>query len=122
MDPIGFAFENFDAIGRFRSTDGGAPVDASGQITGSASSDGAFTGASALARHLLGSGQVHRCLSQQWFRFATGRMESPADEQSVAQAYQAFADSGLDMRELLVALTQTNGFTFRSVAPGELAP
>ncbi len=122
MDPIGFAFENFDAIGRFRSTDGGAPVDASGQITGSASSDGSFTGVAALARHLLGSQQVHRCLTQQWFRFAMGRLESPADEQSVVQAYQAFADSSLDMRELLIALTQTNGFAFRSVAPGEIAP
>jgi hypothetical protein len=119
MDPIGFAFEHFDAIGRFRATDGGVPVDASGQITGSESSDGSFTGARQLAQHLIGSDQVHRCVATQWFRYALGRLESEADARSLAQAYQAFKTGNLDLRELLVALTLTNGFVFRRVAEGE---
>ena len=33
MDPLGFALENFDAVGAWRTRDGGAPIDASGQLT-----------------------------------------------------------------------------------------
>jgi hypothetical protein len=36
MDPLGFAFENFDAVSTFRSTDSGTPVDSSGAFDGSA--------------------------------------------------------------------------------------
>ena len=32
MDPIGFALEKFDAIGTWRTTDGGTPIDASGVL------------------------------------------------------------------------------------------
>ncbi len=32
MDPFGFALENFDAIGQWRTTDGAAPIDASGRF------------------------------------------------------------------------------------------
>ena len=34
FDPLGFALENFDATGRWRTTDGGLPIDASGMFTG----------------------------------------------------------------------------------------
>ena len=32
MDPLGFALENFDAIGKWRTADGSAPIDASGAL------------------------------------------------------------------------------------------
>ena len=34
MDPIGLGLENFDGIGAFRTTDGGRPIDASGELDG----------------------------------------------------------------------------------------
>ena len=40
MDPIGFAFENFDAVGRWRETDNDAPIDASGVLPGGTAFDG----------------------------------------------------------------------------------
>ena len=40
MDPIGFALERFDAIGRWRSADAGLPIDASGALPNGASFDG----------------------------------------------------------------------------------
>ena len=36
MDPLGLAFENFDAIGTFRTTEAGKPIDASGDLDGQA--------------------------------------------------------------------------------------
>ena len=32
MDPVGFALENYDAVGRWRTVDAGAPIDASGTL------------------------------------------------------------------------------------------
>ena len=40
MDPIGFALENFDAVGLWRSHDEGTPVDASAELFDGASVDG----------------------------------------------------------------------------------
>ncbi len=40
MDPIGFALENYDAVGRWRDEDRGTPIDASGELPGGASFDG----------------------------------------------------------------------------------
>jgi mono/diheme cytochrome c family protein len=40
MDPLGFALENFDAIGRWRNIDGGAPIDASGTLPDGSKFDG----------------------------------------------------------------------------------
>jgi hypothetical protein len=40
MDPIGFAMENFDAVGAWRSEDAGAPIDASGELSDGTRIDG----------------------------------------------------------------------------------
>jgi hypothetical protein len=40
MDPIGFALENFDAVGAWRSEDAGTPIDASGQLADGTKIDG----------------------------------------------------------------------------------
>ena len=40
MDPLGFALENFDAIGQWRTVDGGAPIDPSGELPGGIKLDG----------------------------------------------------------------------------------
>jgi hypothetical protein len=40
MDPIGFSLENFDLIGRYRASDGGIPIDASGQLVDGTKLDG----------------------------------------------------------------------------------
>ena len=40
MDPIGFALENFDGVGEWRSEDGGAPIDATGKLPDGAEFNG----------------------------------------------------------------------------------
>jgi hypothetical protein len=50
MDPMGFAFEHYDAVGRWRDTDGGKAIDATGEIVGSDDADGKFDGALELVR------------------------------------------------------------------------
>jgi hypothetical protein len=74
MDPIGFAFENYDAVGRWRDTDADLPVDASGSLTGT-DVDGPLNGVVSLATLLAGSAEVRTCAATQWFRYAFGRSE-----------------------------------------------
>jgi len=49
MDPIGFALENYDAIGRWRESDAGTPIDATGKLPGGA----AFQGPAGLRQLLV---------------------------------------------------------------------
>jgi Protein of unknown function (DUF1592)/Protein of unknown function (DUF1588)/Protein of unknown function (DUF1595)/Protein of unknown function (DUF1585)/Protein of unknown function (DUF1587) len=113
MDPIGFGFEHYDAIGRWRDLDEGAPVDARGELTGTRDIDGAFDGAVELARRLAESEQVRQCVATQWFRFGYGRAEEEEDQCSMGQLQESFSAAGYNIQELLVALTQTDAFRYR---------
>lgn len=113
MDPIGFGFEHYDGIGRWRSMDQGLPVDASGEVLDTEDADGKFDGVVELAARLAESEQVRNCVATQWFRFGYGRSEQDADRCVVADLQRAFEASGGNIKELLVALTQTSAFRFR---------
>lgn len=114
MDPIGLAFESFDAVGRFRTTDGNTTLDTSGEISGvdDAALQGRFADTRELAEKLAESATVRACLSRQWFRFASGRTEVDADSCSLDAMSQDFADG--NVLSLIVASTQQDTFWFRS--------
>ncbi len=112
MDPIGFGFEHYDGIGKYRTTDQGISVNATGSVSAS-DVDGPFDGAPELARKLAQSETVKGCIATQWFRYTMGRGETDADKCSLSSATQAFAAAKYDMRELLVAITVTDAFRYR---------
>jgi hypothetical protein len=114
MDSIGFGFENYDAMGRFRSHENGQLVDASGELTNT-DVDGGFVGVAELASKLAGSRDAQACYAKQWFRFAYGRGEGAADACTLASLEQRFTEAGGNIKELLVALTQTDAFLFKTI-------
>ncbi|HVX96571.1 MAG TPA: DUF1592 domain-containing protein [Polyangia bacterium] len=116
MDPIGLGFESFDGIGRYRTTDGGKPVDASGRLS-STDVDGDFTGVGPLGAMLAKSAQVEACVGKQWFRYSMGRAEQAADSCSLAAMAKTFHDSGADLRTLPLAIVQTPAFLYRRPLP-----
>lgn len=111
MDPIGFGFENFDGIGRWRDVENGKTVDASGEVMGTDVS-GKFNGAVELSAKLAQSEAVQLCLAKQWFRFAYGRSESAEDQCAVSQV-AAPLEQARSLREVVIALTQTDAFRYR---------
>jgi hypothetical protein len=117
IDPLGFAFEGYDAIGKWRTTEAGVAVDASGDITGTRDANGPLTGALDLGRRLEGSSQARECVARQWFRFALGRAESADDECAVRASLARLDASGQDVREMLVALALTDSFRGNHLAP-----
>ena len=117
MDPIGLAFERFDAIGQYREQEGGRPIDVSGSVNATAdpSLAGPFSGVQELAQKLAASDQVRDCVATQWFRFAAGRSEAEEDACSITTLQDTFAASSGDLIELLVGMTQTDAFWYRAV-------
>jgi len=121
MDPIGFAFENFDSIGTYRTMDGTEPVDASGELV-ETDVDSSFVGVRELTTLLASSQMVQDCLATQWFRFGSGRFDTEQDACMLQDIQSAFRDSGGDLIEMIVALTQTDSFLYRPVLSEEVAP
>lgn len=122
MDPIGFTFESFDAVGQYRTTDNGLELDLSGNLIAT-DTDGPFVGVSELATRLAGSQQVQNCVAAQWYRFAVGRADEVGDTCSLQPLQQKFVDSQADLMELLVGMTQTESFLYRrALTAEELAP
>lgn len=116
MDPIGLAFESFDAIGRHRLTEGAQTIDVTGEVvnTTDAALAGEFHGVRELAEKLAQSSTVRDCVATQWFRFASGRLEAEREDAcSLGTLQQAFDASGGDLQELVVAITQTDAFLHR---------
>ncbi|MEM9460937.1 MAG: DUF1592 domain-containing protein [Myxococcota bacterium] len=118
IDPLGFSLEHYDAIGGFREQEFGEPVDASGTLTLDDSTL-TFSSMVELAPRLATSPTVQRCVATQWFRYAIGRAELPADEGSREAIFAAFEDSDFDIRELMVAIVSSPTFRERAPNPGE---
>lgn len=116
MDPLGFAFEHFDAIGRWRDTDAGEPIDATGGLTDT-DVDGPFDGVAELARRLAASADVRTCVATQWFRWAFGRDESSDDDLCAIDTLSAaLRDNHGDLRSLARATVLLPGFRQRGAA------
>ncbi len=109
MDPIGFALENFDAIGVRRTMDGTFPIDATGTLP-----DGrAFTGPETLVRLLQTDTRFPRCVTSQLLTYAMGRGLNEADDPQLESLARDWAASGQRLRELVERIALSPAFTQR---------
>jgi hypothetical protein len=115
IDGVGFGFERYDQLGRYRAVENGLDVDESGEVlaTNEAALDGAFSGAGELAARIAASPAARDCLATNWYTYTFGRQAQPEDACSLDQLKARFASSGGDLKELLVGLTQTDSFLYR---------
>ncbi len=129
IDPLGFGLENFDAVGAYRTTENGQPIDATGEIKGiDPEVDGPFANGVAFAQRIATSQVLKNCVSREAFRFSIGRVSldpvtdttSPdypkyLRDKSIIDAMKTRMEgANADMRELLVGLATSESFTFRS--------
>jgi hypothetical protein len=122
LDPIGFGFENYDTLGRYRTEDGGKPVDASGELVGTRDVDGTFNGLGELAAKLAQSKEVEECVARQWFRFATDRFERETDGCSMKSLLGSFQAASQDMNALPKAIVETDAFLYRRPLDAPVTP
>jgi hypothetical protein len=110
MDPIGFGFLNFDAIGEWHAEDGEFEADPRGELVFT-DVDGEFDGPRELAERLAGSNVVQTCLATQWLRYALGRPETEAERCAVDQLAAYFGTQQLNFEELIVAVASSAQFS-----------
>jgi hypothetical protein len=118
FDPLGFGFESFDAVGRYRTKDAaGAAIDTAVTITGTEKLDGTAADGVELAAKLANAEEVRACVAKQWMRFGLGRLEDKdADAGSLNAALQAMMTSNGKISDLLVALAQSDAFRHQKVS------
>jgi hypothetical protein len=103
IDPIGLAFEHYDAIGRYRDRDGSRRIDASGAVPQSDVA-GEIAGAVELSRRLASSRDVRECFAEQLYRYAHGRSTELEDGCRLFELAAAFSASGGNVRTLIATL------------------
>ncbi len=118
INPAGFAFENYDAIGRYRSEDNGLPVNAADNypIGGSMAH---FENAIEWSQILAESPEANQCFARHWLEFAFGRDAAPEDAALVEKLGEA-SRTGMPVKELLLELVSSDAFSTRR--PVEVAP
>ncbi len=117
IDPIGFGFENYDAIGRYRTTERGRSVDNSGELGNTADPNlgGEFNGAVELTAMLAEAREVEDCIADHWFTFAIGHPETEADMCAADEVRETFAASGGTFEDLLIAIVLSDTFRYRTI-------
>ena len=113
IDGYGFGFSHYDAIGRWRETDNGLPVNARGWIAGTQDVDGDFDGAVDLGQRLAKSGTLQRCVASQWYRYALGLGAADVDSCALAPVTAAFSGSAAELQQLMIATATSDAFRHR---------
>jgi hypothetical protein len=119
IDGIGFAFENFDGIGRFRQQEAGKAIDATGAFVGTKDLDGPINGVVDLVSKLAKSPEVQQCVASQWFEYALGRTRAEGDDCSLGRIQTSFTDSGQDLKQLLIDIVSSDSFRYRASVAGD---
>jgi hypothetical protein len=131
MDPIGLAFEKFDAIGRYHEKQAvtflpehhGAnryakpvtvelDVDTTGNLAGV--KDGTFHSPVELGAILAANRECQECIVKQLFRYGWGRHEKSVDDPVIKRATQIFRDSGFHLKDVIVYLAKAMALEDRS--------
>ena len=121
MDPIGFALEPFDAIGRWRTTDSGIPIDASGALPNGVRFDGPGELRAALLRRpedFVGT------FTRKLLTYAVGRGLEASDAPAVRRIVREAAAAGYPFSSIVAGIVRSDPFRMkvkRSAPPGSVA-
>ena len=110
MDNLGYAMENFDAVGNWRTEEGGEFVDVSGKL----SSGEEFNGIDELQTFLLENKKqsIVRCITQKLFVYGIGRGLTYKDRKAVDQVVASFEKDQVNFADLLFQVFVSQPFQF----------
>ncbi|MBV9612174.1 MAG: DUF1592 domain-containing protein, partial [Acidobacteriaceae bacterium] len=107
MDPLGFALENYNAIGQWRTHDGGLPIDSSGALPNGRS----FSGPAELKQILASdSDKFAECLTEKLLTYALGRGLEPYDKPATRQIVAAVRASDYRFSTLIGEIVDSAEF------------
>jgi hypothetical protein len=120
MDPIGFAFENFDAVGAWRTREAGGPIDVSGQLA-----DGTkINGISDLRKSILARPELFvGTMTEKLLIYSLGRGVESTDRPVLRQVVRDAQHDGYRFSSLVFGIVRSAPFQMRApAAPKESAP
>jgi Protein of unknown function (DUF1587)./Protein of unknown function (DUF1592)./Protein of unknown function (DUF1595)./Protein of unknown function (DUF1588)./Protein of unknown function (DUF1585). len=110
IDPLGFALENFDPVGRYRSEDVGMPIDASGVLPDGSRFEG-FTG---VKKVLMEQKDIFvRAFAERLLTYALGRGVESHDQPTVRAIARAAAENDYKIQSLVMAILTSEPFNLR---------
>jgi hypothetical protein len=113
MDPLGFALENFDHAGKWRTLDGTTPIDASGQMVDGTKLDGVAT----LRKALVARPELFASVaSEKLLTYALGRALRPQDMPAVRAIARDAAPGRYKFSSLVLGVVRTPQFQMRTKA------
>jgi hypothetical protein len=109
FQPLGLAFESYDAVGKFRTMDpGGMALDTTGTLDQAGDATGAYSNVTDMASKLANSKIAQACFTQQYAEFAFGRSVSLDQEACTIRGMGDYiAQKGGQVRELLASFAAT---------------
>ena len=110
MDPIGFALENFDGVGKWRTQDGRAPIDASGQLVDGTKVEGPAKLRAALLPY---SEQFVRTVTEKLLTYALGRGLAYYDMPVVRSITKEAARNGYRFSSLILGIIKSPPFQMK---------
>jgi len=112
INPAGFAFENFDGLGRYRTTDQGKPIDASGSYNFE-EGPAQFSNVAEFSKALSTSSQAHACYTKRWAANLYARMPRREDENAAAQLAAKSIKENISSMDVVVSLITNEAFVTR---------
>jgi len=104
-DPIGLGLEVFDGVGRHRTTENGAPIDASGELDGDDFADNVELGEAFRDSPLVGA-----CLVENVYRYAVGREPADTERRLMRHLERRLEDADYRLDALLREVATSEGF------------
>ncbi len=114
MDPLGFAFEGYDAIGAFRTEEeSGLPVDTATDLDGEPVANGLEMG------ELIGElPEVGACVARRFYEHAGAHLAAKGENLAVEDLVTTFVESDYDFKTLIVSMVTNEGFRYASPTEG----
>ncbi|APW59303.1 DUF1592 domain-containing protein [Paludisphaera borealis] len=117
INPVGFALENYDAVGRFRKEEKGKPVNAVGAYQSKTGELATFDGPKDLAAYLAASPESHSAFVQQMFHHLVKQPLNAFGGDELAKLTKSFENQSFNIRKLMVDVMASSALTPRQTDP-----
>ena len=117
INPLGFALERFDAVGRYRAEELGRPVDADGSYLDRAGDRVEFSGARELAAFLASSDEVEGAFVRSLFHHLVKQPMLAFGDETPSDLTRSFGDHDGRLPDLMVSILAETALEGRSPAP-----
>jgi hypothetical protein len=113
MDPLGFALENFDAVGRWRAEDGGSPIDATSTFMDGTPIDGVGGVRDLLLSHPR---NFARTFTEKLLTYALGRRVEYYDHPAIRRILREAESADYSWSSIIVGVVKSLPFQMRRTA------